>query len=269
MTVAAFLDALGSARPTPGGRRGGGRGGGGRRGAARHGGAAHHRSEGLRGPDRPHGRGGGPGRRGERAALLDLADRDAGRLRRGDGRLPPAPPVGRGAGGPRRGGAGGAHPGRRRCPWRSPAAPRLSSPPLASWSRPATPTPSPTPSPPATLLHAAVAGGLANVSINLAALTDTARTDAVRDEAARVRERAAATLAAWRPPSRHGSDGLDLTGSTPGHALAPGLRNRPQAPGSAVRTRASAVAVPSPPPPARPPGSRRRRGERPRCRGRW
>jgi len=44
-------------------------------------------------------------------------------------------------------------------------------------------------------LHAAVAGGLANVSINLAARTDTARIDAVRDEAARVRERAAATLA--------------------------------------------------------------------------
>jgi len=44
-------------------------------------------------------------------------------------------------------------------------------------------------------LHAAVAGGLANVSINLAARTDTARIDAVRDEAERVRERAAATLA--------------------------------------------------------------------------
>jgi hypothetical protein len=40
-----------------------------------------------------------------------------------------------------------------------------------------------------------VAGGLANVSINLAARTDTARIDAVRDEAERVRERAAATLA--------------------------------------------------------------------------
>jgi formiminotetrahydrofolate cyclodeaminase len=46
----------------------------------------------------------------------------------------------------------------------------------------------------AQMLHGAVLGGLANVSINLAARTD-AEVDALHGEAGRVRERAAAALA--------------------------------------------------------------------------
>jgi glutamate formiminotransferase/formiminotetrahydrofolate cyclodeaminase len=46
------------------------------------------------------------------------------------------------------------------------------------------------------LLHTAVAGGLANVSVNLAAMSGTARTDVLQRDAERVRRGAAAQLAA-------------------------------------------------------------------------
>jgi len=46
------------------------------------------------------------------------------------------------------------------------------------------------------LLHTGVAGGLANVSVNLAAMTDAAQIEGLRGEAQWVREGAAAQLAA-------------------------------------------------------------------------
>jgi glutamate formiminotransferase/formiminotetrahydrofolate cyclodeaminase len=46
------------------------------------------------------------------------------------------------------------------------------------------------------LLHTAVAGALANVSVNLAAMSDSSRTDLLRSDAQRVRRGAAAQLAA-------------------------------------------------------------------------
>jgi glutamate formiminotransferase/formiminotetrahydrofolate cyclodeaminase len=46
------------------------------------------------------------------------------------------------------------------------------------------------------LLHAAVAGGLANVSVNLAAMSESSRTDVLRSDAQRVRRGAATQLAA-------------------------------------------------------------------------
>ena len=46
------------------------------------------------------------------------------------------------------------------------------------------------------LLHAAVAGGLANVSVNLAAMSATSRADLLQSDAQRVRRGAAAQLAA-------------------------------------------------------------------------